>query len=93
MKMPKKIRTYCPKCNKHQVFTVSIYKKGKDRKMAEGKRRYDRKKKGYGSQPKEIFRKNAKINKKVLPMYKCSVCGYVKRGKAKRVKRIEIVNV
>ncbi|MHA1896059.1 MAG: 50S ribosomal protein L44e, partial [Promethearchaeota archaeon] len=40
--MPKKIKIYCSKCNKHQVFTVSIYKKGKDRKMAEGKRRYDR---------------------------------------------------
>jgi large subunit ribosomal protein L44e len=92
MKMPKEKRIYCPKCNTHTEHKVSIYKKGKERKnMAHGWRRYNRKKAGYGSQPKPIFRKNAKVNKKTRPMYKCKKCSRVVQGKAVRLKKFEIV--
>ena len=91
MKYPKTIKSICPRCKKHQEFSVSIYKKGKVTPLADGNRRYDRRKKGYGSQPKPIFRKNAKVNKKTLPLYKCNVCGYVKHGKAQRIKKFELI--
>jgi large subunit ribosomal protein L44e len=91
MKIPKTIKSICPRCKKHQEFKVSIYKKGRDRKLAEGTRRYNRKKRGYGSQPKPIFRKNAKVNKKTVPMYKCTVCGYTKEGRPQRIKKFEII--
>jgi large subunit ribosomal protein L44e len=92
MKVPKERNMYCPKCNKHTAHKVSIYKKGKERlKMAAGWRRYNRKKRGYGSQPKPIFRKNAKINKKTLPMFKCSVCGRILQGRSIRIKKYEIM--
>lgn len=55
MLYPKEKRTYCPKCRTYTVHSISLYKKGKDRKMAQGARRYSRKKKGYGSQPKHFY--------------------------------------
>ena len=36
---------------------VTQYKKGKDSLAAQGKRRYDRKQKGYGGQTKPVFHK------------------------------------
>ena len=42
MKFVKEMKTYCPKCNKHTVHTVSIYKAGKQRATA------DRRKKARG---------------------------------------------
>ena len=64
--IPKTRKTYCPgKCTKHTVHKVAQYKKGKESKAAQGRRRYDRKQSGYGGQTKPIFRKKAKTTKKV----------------------------
>ena len=74
------------------MHKVSIYKKGKTRdKMAEGQRRYYRKKAGYGSQPKPIQHNQVKVNKKTLPIYKCNECGRSIHGTALRLKKFEIV--
>jgi len=92
MKFPKNKKIYCPKCKKHTPHKCSIYKKGKDSIMAHGKRRYFRKKKGYGSQPKPIQHNQCKVNKKTTPLYKCGECGHVQVGKAQRLKKFEILN-
>jgi len=55
VKYPKIRRTYCPRCKRHTEHSVSVYKKGKDRALAEGARRYARKKRGYGSQPNLLY--------------------------------------
>lgn len=91
MKVPKERKMYCPKCKKHTAHKVSIYKKGRDRKTAEGTRRYTRKKEGYGSQPKPELKRKAKLNKKTLPMYKCIGCGQLVKGTAIRIKKFEIM--
>ncbi|MHA1507046.1 MAG: hypothetical protein ACTSR0_07745 [Candidatus Asgardarchaeia archaeon] len=52
MKISPVLKTYCPRCNAHTEHTVSLYKKGKDSPLTAGNRRYMRKKKGYGGQPK-----------------------------------------
>lgn len=57
MNVPKQRRTYCKKCNSHKVHKVTQYKKSKERKAAQGRRRYDRKQQGFGGQTKPIFRK------------------------------------
>ena len=90
MKFPKSVNRYCPKCREHQKHEVSVYKKGKERAMNQGRRRVNRKKQGYGSFPKEIFRKNAKINKKSLPIFECTECGNKHYGKAYRVRKFEL---
>ncbi|MGQ4833312.1 MAG: 50S ribosomal protein L44e [Candidatus Asgardarchaeia archaeon] len=91
MKIVKEIRTYCPRCKTHTVHTVSLYKKGKDSALRAGARRYNRKKKGYGGQPKPIQRKTAKVTKKQTLRLKCKNCGYVIMKEGIRLKKLEIV--
>jgi len=90
MKFPRKVNRYCPYCHKHTTHTVSVYKKGKERMLNEARRRVERKKRGYGSFPKEIFHKNAKINKKTVPVFECEDCGKEHYGKSYRVKKFEL---
>ncbi len=90
MHFPRTINRYCPKCRTHTEHKVSTYKKGKERMLNHGRRRLERKKKGYGSFPKEIFHKNAKINKKVTPILECPQCGSKHYTKSYRVKKLEI---
>lgn len=90
MKTPKVIVTYCPRCKKHTEHAVALYKKGKDRVLAEGTRRYRRKQKGYGGQKKPKQRRTAKTTKKQSLKLKCKVCGYTIQRAGMRVKKIEI---
>jgi len=62
--IPKGRNTYCSKCNKHNKFKVTQYKKSAESKQAQGRRRYDRKQQGFGGQSKPILRKKAKTTKK-----------------------------
>ena len=63
--IPKTRKTYCGKCKTHAIHKITQYKKGKESKAAQGRRRYDRKQSGYGGQTKPIFRKKAKTTKKI----------------------------
>lgn len=91
MKAPKEINTYCPKCKTYTAHSVSLYKKGKERAMAEGTRRYERKKKGYGSSRKPVQKRTAKTTKKLSLKLKCKKCGYQNQRKGIRLKKLEIV--
>ncbi|TFF87887.1 MAG: 50S ribosomal protein L44e [Promethearchaeota archaeon] len=91
MKMPREINKYCPKCNTYTKHTVSIYKKRPQRGLSEGGRRYNRKKKGYGSQPKPIQHNQAKITKKITPIIRCKKCNYQRYMRSVRGRRMEIV--
>jgi large subunit ribosomal protein L44e len=93
LKYPRTTRRYCPKCRSHTTHNVSLYKKGKERALNQGRRRLERKKVGYGSFPKPIFHKNAKINKRSVPLLECSECGKKQYAKSYRVKRLELQEV
>ncbi|MCD6369523.1 MAG: 50S ribosomal protein L44e [Thermoproteales archaeon] len=90
MEVPKRIRTYCPRCRKHTVHTVTIYKAGKRRSLAEGERRYEAKKKGYGSKRKPEQKRTAKITKKQVLKLKCRTCGYIRHRKGIRVRKLTL---
>ncbi|MGV9171909.1 MAG: 50S ribosomal protein L44e [Promethearchaeia archaeon] len=90
MKFPKTVNRYCPHCRKHQKHTVTKYKKKQQNPQTEGARRFERKKQGYGSFPREIFHKNAKLNKKTTPLFECLECGKQHYGKSYRVKKFEL---
>lgn len=91
MKMKKEMNKYCPSCNQYTLHSITLYKKGKDSKMVQGARRYRRKKKGYGSQPKPIQKKFSKNTKKMTPKIKCKECGRMGYMKSTRLKRLEFV--
>ena len=55
-------------------------------------RENERKKEGYGSFPKEIFHKNAKINKRSTPLLECSSCGKKQYARSYRVKKFELLD-
>eukprot|EP00920_Eleutheroschizon_duboscqi_P039635 GHVT01095187.1.p1 GENE.GHVT01095187.1~~GHVT01095187.1.p1 ORF type:complete len:106 (+),score=8.89 GHVT01095187.1:111-428(+) len=90
--VPKLRNTFCrgPKCRKHQPHKVSQYKKGKDSKVAQGKRRYDMKQAGFGGQTKPIFRKKAKTTKKIVLKLECTKCKAKRLMPIKRCKTFEL---
>ncbi|MEM0042437.1 MAG: 50S ribosomal protein L44e [Thermofilaceae archaeon] len=91
MKFPRAIRTYCPRCKTHTNHSVTLYKPGKRRTLAEGQRRYLRKQKGYGSKRKPEQKEFAKVTEKQVIKIKCSVCGYIQHRSLGRMKKLEIV--
>jgi large subunit ribosomal protein L44e len=91
MKAPKAINTYCPKCGKHTEHTVSLYRKGRDRILAQGNRRsLIRKRKGYGGQRDPRQRKFAKTTKKQTILLSCRTCGYTLHRYGIRIRKLEI---
>lgn len=93
MKVPKRINTYCPRCGKHTEHSVTVYKAGKRRAMAEGERRYRAKQKGYGSKRRPEQKRFAKVTKKQVLKLKCTVCGYTLHREGIRLKKLELVEV
>lgn len=89
---PKTLKKYCKHegCQKHTVHKVSQSKAGKQRLLAAGKRRYDRKQKGYGGQTKPILKRKAKVTKKIQLKLECTKCNKKKTKTLKRCKTFEI---
>jgi large subunit ribosomal protein L44e len=90
MKYPRRIRTYCPHCDEHQEFSITVYRKGKDRALAEGNRRYHRKQQGYGGQVKPKQRQTAKTTRKQVVDARCTSCGYILHKLGIRLRRLTI---
>lgn len=91
MKIPKEHNAYCPKCKKHTIHSISIYKKGKERAGALGARRHAEDKKGYGGQkfPEQV--RTAKTTKKQTLKLKCKACGFTIQKKGIRLRKLEIL--
>jgi len=90
--VPKTRKTFCAgkNCKKHTLHKVSQYKKGRDSLFAQGKRRYDRKQRGFGGQTKPIFHKKAKTTKKIVLRLECTECKYKHQIALKRCKHFEL---
>ncbi|KAK2952322.1 putative 60S ribosomal protein L36a [Blattamonas nauphoetae] len=88
--IPRKMKTYCAKLNKHTVHKVSQYKKGKVSEYKKGQRRYNRKQKGFGGQTKPILHKKAKTTKKVVLVLECSESKARHIKVLKRCKKFEL---
>ncbi|MGC9009480.1 MAG: 50S ribosomal protein L44e [Sulfolobales archaeon] len=93
MKVPKVIITYCPRCKTHTEHSVTIYRHGKRRTLAEGQRRYLRKQEGYGSKRKPEQKRFAKVTKKIVLKLKCQKCGMISHREGIRIKKIDLVEV
>jgi len=91
LKVPRTIRTYCPKCRAHTQHKVSIYRPGRRRALAEGQRRYEAKQKGYGSKRKPEQKRFAKTTKKISLVLTCSQCNYTRTRKGIRLRKIELI--
>ncbi|OGD45362.1 50S ribosomal protein L44e [Candidatus Bathyarchaeota archaeon RBG_16_57_9] len=90
MKIPKTLRTFCPKCKTHTEFSVSIYKAGKRHGARWGERRQAERKKGYGGQKFPEQHNQAKVTKKTSLMLKCKECSHSLQRKGIRLKKAEV---
>ncbi|MEM3399573.1 MAG: 50S ribosomal protein L44e [Candidatus Micrarchaeia archaeon] len=73
MKFPNKIRAFCPKCKKYTEHKVRMPSKGRNRTLAVGNRKHERKIKGYTG--KVAGEKSVKKQgKKQRILIICSVC-------------------
>jgi large subunit ribosomal protein L44e len=90
MKMQKEMRKFCPRCKTHTVQSVGLYKKGKDRVVAEGARRHAEDKKGYGGQKFPELKRTAKTTKKMTLRYTCKTCQFKTMKQGMRIRKLEI---
>ena len=93
MKFPKKIRTYCPVCDKHTEHTVKrATKRGRSQShpQSQSQRRFKRKLKGYGSFPRPNPKGEGKPSKKVDLRFKCKECGKSHTRKGFKAGKFEI---
>ncbi|MDV0446662.1 hypothetical protein MsAg5_05120 [Methanosarcinaceae archaeon Ag5] len=91
MKMPKKIKTYCPFCKKHSEHSLERVKKGKASSLTMIVRQKKRQT-GIGNAGK--FSKvpgGDKPTKKVALKYRCTVCKKAHQRPGFRAKKFEFV--
>eukprot|EP00703_Trepomonas_sp_PC1_P005706 JAP90900.1 Ribosomal protein L44 [Trepomonas sp. PC1] len=87
---PEERKHFCLRQQKHTSHKCSIYKKGKDSLLRQGKRRYDRKQRGWGGQTKPIFHKKAKVTKKNTIKMICKECKCISFKVLKRAHKLEM---
>jgi large subunit ribosomal protein L44e len=90
MKIGKELQKYCPRCKSQTLQAVAIYKKGTDRKVAEGARRHAEDKKGYGGQKFPELKRTAKTTKKITLRYTCKNCQRKTMKEGIRMRKLEI---
>lgn len=92
MKFPESLKTYCPTCKKHTEHDVRLSKKGKERSMSGGRRRYEAVKAGYGGSPRTPKKDIYKIGKRPVLLLKCKTCNksHQKVHRARTKKTVEI---
>src|SRR5207249_3402763 len=74
MKMPQRIRGYCPFCNKHVELEVERVKNRPRSELRAGQRRFRRVTAGYGGFPRPKPEGREKPTKKIHLRFRCREC-------------------
>jgi len=92
MKFPESVRRHCPKCSKHTKHDVRLNRKGKEKTMNRGRRKYEEVKKGYGGSPRTPKKHVYKVGKRTVLIMKCAECGksQQKAYRARTKKAVEV---
>ena len=92
MKFPEQIKTFCKKCQGHKEHEVRQDRKGKEKTMNRGRRKYEEIKKGYGGSPRTPKKQVHKVGKRVVLLLKCPTCGlkHQRRYSARTKKMVEV---
>jgi large subunit ribosomal protein L44e len=90
--MAKTRRTFCQTCQQHTMCKVTQTKQGAERSASQGRRRYDKKQKGFGGQTKPIMRDatKAKTTKRPVLKFTCEVCGHSSLRALKRTSTVQV---
>lgn len=93
MKMPKKIKMYCPFCKKHNMHEVEKVKSRPRSELKAGQRRFRRVTAGYGGFPRPKFEGREKPTKRLNLRFRCTECKKAHTRPMLRAKRFELVEV
>jgi len=88
LKVPRKIKGYCPYCRKHTTLEVDRVKKRKASELKWGQRRFRRVTAGYGGFPRPKPDRD-KPTKRIALRYRCSECRKIHQRPGKRAKKFE----
>ncbi|MEW5937074.1 MAG: 50S ribosomal protein L44e [Candidatus Thermoplasmatota archaeon] len=88
MKLPRKIKAYCPSCGTHTLHDVERVKKKKASELKWGQRRFRRVTAGYGGFPRPKP-DNEKPTKKVWLRLRCGKCKKAQMPQCLRAKKFE----
>ena len=90
MKLPRKVKAYCPFCKKHQLLEVERAKKRKASELKQGQRRFRRVTAGYRGFPRAKPEGREKPTKRVALRYRCKECSKAHQPKGIRAKKFEL---
>ena len=101
MKLPKKVKRYCPSCKKKTEQKVSLVSTGGKRGSLKRGSLLRAKKRGlargignkgkYGSKPAVTkWKRKTKATKRLVILYKCQECKKATQSRSRRVSKIQI---
>jgi len=93
MKMPQRIRGYCPFCNAHRELEVERVKNRPRSELRAGQRRFRRVTAGYGGFPRPKPEGREKPTKRIHLRFRCTVCKKAHQRPGIRAKKFELVEV
>ena len=88
MKIPHKVRRYCPHCRKHTEHSFDEVKKKKASELKQGQRRFRRVTAGYRGFPRPKPHRKKTCQRRDM-RYKCGECGKMLAKGFVRVKKFE----
>jgi len=89
MKLPRKMKMYCPFCKVHQLHEVERVKKRKASELRWGQRRFRRVTAGYGGFPRPKPDRE-KPTRRVALKFRCQKCKKAHQRPGQRAKKFEI---
>jgi len=90
MKIPRKIKRYCPKCKKHTLHNVEKIKKRKASELKQGQRRFRRVMSGYRGFPRPKPEGREKTSRRAPLKFLCNECKKSHQPATERAKKVEI---
>ncbi len=93
MKIPQRIRGYCPFCRKHVDLEVERVKNRPRSELRAGQRRFRRVTAGYGGFPRPKPEGREKPTKRIHLRYRCKECKKAHQRPGIRAKKFEFVEV
>lgn len=91
MKMPRRVKRYCPSCHRHTTHEVEKIKKKKASELKWGQRQFRRVTAGYRGFPRPKPEGREKPTKRINIRYRCTECKKAHHAPTWRAKRFELV--
>ena len=89
MRLPRKVKTYCPSCQGHTEHTIEKVKKRPASELKWGQRRFRKVTAGYGGFPRSKP-SGEKPTRRIPILYRCNTCKKAQQRPCFRAKKFEL---